>query len=60
MKGRSIQGNLHLICKVLEGIGDDTEGTLISLDQSKAFNSVEHQFLVSVLVAAGFKLEFRR
>ena len=30
VKGRSIQGNLHLICEVLEGIKDDTEATMIS------------------------------
>ena len=34
VKGRSIQNNLHLIREVLEGIKDDTESTLISLDQS--------------------------
>ena len=32
VKGRSIQDNLHLIREVLEGIEDDTEATLISLD----------------------------
>ena len=37
VKGRSIQDNLHLIRKVLEGIEDSTEAALISLDQSKAF-----------------------
>ena len=35
VKGRSIQDNLHLIREVLEGIEDDTEAALISLDQSK-------------------------
>ena len=39
VKGRSIQENLHLIREVLEGIKDDTEAALISLDQSKAFDS---------------------
>ena len=38
VKGRSIQDNLHLIREVLEGIKDDTEAALISLDQSKAFD----------------------
>ena len=60
MKGRSIQDNLHLIREVLEGIEDDTEAALISLDQSKAFDRVDHRFLASVLVTAGFKPEFRR
>ena len=60
VKGRSIQDNLHLIRKVLEGIKDDTEAALISLDQSKAFDRVDHRFLASVLETAGFKPEFRR
>ena len=60
VKGRSIQDNLHLIREVLEGIKDDTEAALISLDQCKAFDSVDHRFLASVLETAGFKPEFRR
>ena len=60
VKGRSIQDNLHLIREVLEGIKDDTESALISLDQSKAFDRVDHRFLASVLETARFKPEFRR
>ena len=60
MKGRSIQDNLHLIREVLEGIKDDTESALISLDQSTAFDRVDHRFLASVLETAGFKPEFCR
>ena len=60
VKGRSIQDNLHLIREVLEGIKDDTEAALISLDQSKAFDRVDHQFLASVLETAGFEPEFCR
>ena len=52
VKGRSIHDNLHLIREVLEGIKDDTETALISLDQSKAFNRVDHQFLATVLETA--------
>ncbi len=59
VKGRSIQDNLHLIREVLEGIEDGTEAALISLDQSKAFDRVDHRFLASVLETAGFKPEFR-
>ena len=40
VKGRSIQDNLHLICKVLEEI----EAVLINLDQSKAFDRVDLVF----------------
>ena len=60
VKGRSIQDNLHLIRKVLEGIKDDTEAALISLDQSKAFDWVDHRFLATVLETAGFEPEFHR
>ena len=60
VKGRSIQDNLHLIREVLEGIKDDTEAALISLDQSKAFDRVDHRYLATVLETAGFELEFRR
>ena len=60
VKGRSIQDNLHLIREVLEGIEDDTEAALISLDLSKAFDRVDHQFLATVLETAGFEPEFRR
>ena len=60
VKRRSIQDNLHLIREVLEGIKYDTEATLISLDQSKAFDRVDHRFLATVLETAGLELEFRR
>ena len=58
VKGRSIQGNLHLVCEVPEGIKDGTEAALINLDQPKAFDRVDHQFMASVLEIARFK--FRR
>ena len=60
VKGRSIQDNMHLVCKILEGLKDDTEATLINLDQSKAFDRVDHQFLVTVLETARFKPEFHK
>ena len=59
-EGRSIQDNLHLIREVLEGIEDGTEAALISLDQSKPFDKVDHWFLATILETAGFKPEFRR
>ena len=49
VKGRSIQDNLHLIRTIIDGVKDDTEAALINLDQSKAFDRVDHRFL-----AAGF------
>ena len=35
VKGRSIQDNLHLVRKILEGLKDDTKAALINLVQSK-------------------------
>ena len=55
VKGRPIHDNLDLVRKILEGIEDDTEAALINLDQSKAFDRVDHRFL-----AAGFEPEFRK
>ena len=60
VKGKSIQDNLHLVREVLEGIEIDTEAALISLDQSKAFDRVDHRFLLTVLETAGFQRESRR
>ena len=60
LKGRSIQYNLHLIREVLEGIKDGREAALISLDQSKAYDRVDHQFLATVLETAGFQPVFCR
>ena len=58
VKGRSVQDNLHLVREILEGIKDDTEATLINLDQSKAFDWVDHRFLATVFETTGFKPEF--
>ena len=57
---RSIQDIVHLIRGVLEEIEDGTEAALIILDQSKAFDRVDHRFLATVLETAGFQPEFRR
>ncbi|CAE1328699.1 unnamed protein product [Acanthosepion pharaonis] len=37
----------------------DSEAALINLDQSKAFDRVDHRFLEAVLSAAGFGADFR-
>ena len=60
VKGRSIQDNLHLVHEVLEGLEDNTEAGLINLDHSKAFDKVDHRFLVTVLETAGFQPEFHK
>ena len=60
VKGRTIRDNLHLIREVLEEIEDGTEAALMNLDQSKAFDRVDHRFLASVLDITEFKPEFRK
>ena len=60
VKGISIRDNLHLVRQILEGIKDDTKAVLINLDQSKAFDRVDHRFLAAVLETAGFKPEFHK
>ena len=58
IKGRSIQDNLHLVHEVIEGLEDDTRVALINLDQSKAFDRVEHRVLEMVFETAGFEPDF--
>ena len=60
VKRRSTEDNLHLVREVLEGIKDGTKAALINLDQSKAFDKVDHRFLVTVLYTTWFKPEFRK
>ena len=60
VKGRPIQDNLHLVREILEGLEDGPEAALINLDQSQAFDKVDHQFLATLLETAGFKLEFHK
>ena len=57
VKGRSIQDNLHLVRTIIEKV--DNGAALIKLDQSKAFDRVDHRFLESVLSAAGLGHDFR-
>ena len=49
VKRRSIQDDLHLVYEVLGGIEDGTEAALNNLDQSKAFERLDHRFLATVL-----------
>ena len=55
VKGRLIQDNLHLVHEVLEEIEVDTEAALISLDQSKSFDRVDHRYLAMILETIGYK-----
>ena len=53
--GRSIFSNLQLIHDVLDMIDKTNEtGILVTLDQEKAFDRVDHQFLMRVLSKFGF------
>ena len=57
VKGRTIQDSLHLVRTIVEKV--DGNAALINLDQSKAFDRVNHAFLEAVLSAADFGLHFR-
>ena len=53
--GRSIFSNLQLVCYVLDMIAKtDETGILVTLDQEKAFDCVDHEFLMRVLSKFGF------
>ena len=61
IKGRKIHDNLHMIRQILEKLNeDDTGAALINLDQSKAFDRVDHRFLEAIMKKAGFKSDFLR
>ena len=60
VKGRSIRVNLHLVRQIQERIKDDSKAVWVNLDQSKAFDRVDHRFLAAVLETAGFEPEFRK
>ena len=59
--GRSIFSNLNWIRDVLDMIDKtDETGILVSLDQEKAFDRVDHQFLIRTLTKFGFGPDFCR
>ena len=57
LKVWTIQDSLHKVCTIVEKV--NRKDTLIILDQSKAFDRVDHGFLETVLSAAGFRPHFR-
>ena len=57
--GRTIQDNVHLIRNLVEYTNDkNMPAAIISLDQSKAFDRVSHEYLFNVLRTFGFKSHF--
>lgn len=61
MKGRSIHNNIRLVMDLIEYsdlIQDN--GFIFFLDFYKAFDSVEHPFILAVLEHFGFGLKFRK
>ena len=59
--GRSIFSNLQLVRDTLDMIGKTNEtGILVTLDQEKAFDRVDHAFLMRVLAQFGFGPSFCR
>ncbi|KAL6454983.1 hypothetical protein MHYP_G00365800 [Metynnis hypsauchen] len=59
--GRSVTWNLHLIRDAISWAGDrNVPLALVSLDQEKAFDRVDHSFLEKVLTTLGFGPNFLR
>ena len=59
--GRSISDHLNLIRDLLDNIDKTDEcGILLNLDQEKAFDRVDRDFLQNVLIQFGFGDSFRR
>ena len=57
--GRSIFSNLQLVRDTLDMIDKTNEaGILVRLDQGKAFDRVDHEFLMRVLSRFGFGPSF--
>lgn len=62
ISGRNIHDNLHLVCYSLERFEQNSgkRGALFHLGQSKAFDRVDHKYVVAVLEAAGLNPNFHR
>ena len=57
--GRTIQDNVNLIRNLIEYTNDkNMSAAIISLDQSKAFDRVSHEYLFKVLTNFGFGPQF--
>jgi exonuclease III len=59
VKGRSITDNVHLLRNIVDYSNDkNVHCALVSIDQSKAFDRVSHEFLFEVLSKFGFGKSF--
>lgn len=59
IKDRCITDNLHLVCDVIDyALKNNDDIGILSLDQEKAFDQVDHQFLFRVLKGFGFGDKF--
>ena len=57
--GHTIFSNLHLVCDTLDFIDKTNEpAILLTLDQEKAFDLVDHEFMLRVLRKFGFSPSF--
>ena len=57
--GKHIVNNIHVVNDLIKRIQDNEEGAaLIFLDQEKAFDRVDHNFLIKTLKAFGFGPHF--
>lgn len=59
LKRKTLLDNLHLVRNIVNEINDGTSAPLVSLDQSKDFDRMDHNFLEATPVAAVFGDGFR-